>query len=115
VILFIAPDRAQLEASAALRVEQVELHTGEYAHAFPQGTQELARLHGAAKEGHSLGLEVAAGHGLTRANVEEVVATPDIVELNIGHALVADALFLSLAGATKAMNEAIARGVGRRP
>ena len=115
VSLFIAPDRAQLEASATLRVEQVELHTGEYAHAFPQGTQELARLHRAAKEGHSLGLEVAAGHGLTRANVEEVVATPDIVELNIGHALVADALFLSLAGATKAMNEAIARGVGRRP
>lgn len=125
VSLFIAPDIAQIEASHALGVEQVELHTGEFAHAFGYGRPsssdftkgvpdsaraELDRLATAAKRGRELGLEVAAGHGLTTRNVVSLVSIPEIVELNIGHAIVADAVFLSLSGAVKAMLSAIAKG-----
>lgn len=112
VSLFIAADAAQVEASHALGVEQIELHTGEYAHAFgsPSAKTELSRLAEAAKRGSSLGLEVAAGHGLTTHNVEALVAIPEIVELNIGHAVIADAVFVGLAGAVRAMNEAITKG-----
>ncbi len=111
--LFIAPDRAQIEASAALGVAQIELHTGEYAHAAPGSDaerRELGRLADGARAGHMAGLEVAAGHGLTRENVVALVRIAEIVELNIGHAVVADAVFLSMAGAVHAMREAIARG-----
>ncbi len=59
---------------------------------------------------HGLGLEVAAGHGLTRENVVDLVQIPEIVELNIGHAMVADALLFSMAGAVVAMRDAIVRG-----
>lgn len=125
VSLFIAPDLAQIEASHRLGVEQIELHTGEYAHAFgyprasstdlskpiPDAAQhELERLAAAARRAHDLGLEVAAGHGLTLRNVPALVEIPQIVELNIGHAVIADAVFLSLAGAVKAMLAAIAKG-----
>lgn len=127
VSLFIAPDPAQIEASAALGVEQIELHTGEYAHAFgfersstrdlarpmaDAARPELARLAAAAERGRALGLEIAAGHGLTTRNVGGLVQIPEIVELNIGHAVIADAVFMSLGGAVKAMQTAIAR---RRP
>jgi pyridoxine 5-phosphate synthase len=125
VSLFIAPDLAQIEASHRLGAEQIELHTGEYAHAFgyPRSSstdltrpitdaaqRELDRLEAAARRAHELGLEVAAGHGLTLRNVTTLVAIPQIVELNIGHAVIADAVFLSLAGAVKAMLASIARG-----
>ena len=108
-----------------LGVEQIELHTGEYAHAFGHGRPssldwtkpipeaarpEHARLAAAAKRGHELGLEVAAGHGLTTRNVGGLVLIQEIVELNIGHAVIADAVFLSLTGAVKAMLGAIAKG-----
>src|SRR5688572_2879520 len=114
VSLFIAPDITQVEASRALGVEQIELHTGEYAHAFgavsrpsgfdltkppPEPAQlELVRLAGAAKRGAELGLEIAAGHGLTTRNVPALMSISEIVELNIGHAVIADAVFLSLNG-----------------
>lgn len=123
VSLFIAPDLSQVDAARALGVDQIELHTGEYAHAFvaPTGTgrpqkmqkdaeREHARLAAAATYGHELGLEIAAGHGLTTWNVGELVVIPEIVELNIGHAVIADAVFMSLSGAVKAMLEAIAIG-----
>jgi pyridoxine 5-phosphate synthase len=125
VSLFIAADIAQVEASHALGVEQIELHTGEYAHAFGYGrpsssdlskkvpdaaVSELARLATAASRGRALGLEVAAGHGLTTRNVTALVGVPELVELNIGHAVVADAVFLGMAGAVRAMSAAIARG-----
>jgi len=125
VSLFIAPDVAQVEASKALGVEQIELHTGEYAHAFGYGRpssldltrpvpeaarHEHARLAAAAKHGHGLGLEIAAGHGLTTRNVDALVSIKEIVELNIGHAVIADAVFMSLGGAVKAMLAAIAKG-----
>lgn len=112
VSLFIAPDLEQVEASHALGVEQIELHTGEYAHAFGtlKADAELARLAAAAKRGRELGLEVAAGHGLTTKNVVALVKIPEIIELNIGHAIVGDAVFLGLAGAVQAMLAAIAKG-----
>ncbi|HVJ90963.1 MAG TPA: pyridoxine 5'-phosphate synthase, partial [Labilithrix sp.] len=125
VSLFIAPDEKQVDASYALGVEQVELHTGEYAHAFgyprPSSSdllrpmvdaaqREHRRLAQAARLGRELGLEVAAGHGLTTRNVTPLVEIPEIVELNIGHAIIADAIFMSLGGAVKAMLAAVSRG-----
>ncbi len=105
VSLFIAPDAAQIRASHALHVEQIELHTGEYAHAFgtPRQEEELARLAEGARVAHAVGVEVAAGHGLTRDNVGALLRIPEIVELNIGHAMIADAIFLSMAGSVRAM------------
>jgi pyridoxine 5-phosphate synthase len=118
VSLFIAADLAQVEASHALGVEQIELHTGEYAHAAGDPTaeaRELGRLAAAAKRGRELGLEIAAGHGLTTRNVPALVAIPEIVELNIGHAVIADAVFMGLAGAVRAMLAAMDREAGRAP
>ncbi len=114
VSMFIAPDSAQIRASKNLGAKQIELHTGEYAHAFgtPGEKEELSRLAEAAHVAHSLGLEVAAGHGLTRDNVGALVAIPELVELNIGHAMIADALFLSMAGSVRAMLSVI--GENRR-
>ena len=113
VSLFIAADSAQIEASRALGVQQIELHTGEYAHAGPadaaHDAYELERLAKAARQAHAIGLEVAAGHGLTRANVPPLLSIEEIVELNIGHAVIADAVFLSLHGAVTAMREALTR------
>jgi pyridoxine 5-phosphate synthase len=99
VSLFVAADARQIDQSRVIGAAQVELHTGEYAHGRPG---ELARLaEGAARAGDQ-GLEVAAGHGLTRANVRAIAALPEIVELNIGHAVVSDALFLGMGGAVRA-------------
>jgi pyridoxine 5-phosphate synthase len=116
VSLFIAAEPAQIAASAALGVEQIELHTGEYCHASaPEGVaRELARLVEAARAAHQAGLEVAAGHGLTRANVVDVAAVAEIAELNIGHAIVADAVFMGMPGAVRAMREAVDKGLARR-
>jgi pyridoxine 5-phosphate synthase len=109
VSLFIAPDAGQVRASHALGVEQIELHTGEYAHAFATADQsrELARLAEGARVAHGLGLEVAAGHGLTRDNVGLLVGIDEIVELNIGHAMISDALFMGMASSVRAMLSAI--------
>jgi pyridoxine 5-phosphate synthase len=113
VSLFIAADPEQIDASRALGVQQIELHTGEYAHAGPvdgaRSEHELGRLAAAARQARALGLEVAAGHGLTRFNVPPLLAIPEIVELNIGHAVISDAVFLSLHGAVVAMREALTR------
>lgn len=107
VSLFIAADGAQIDRSRSLGAAQIELHTGEYAHG---GEGELARLADGAERGHALGMEVAAGHGLTQENVPALVAIPEIVELNIGHAVVADAVFIGLQGAVRAYEAAIGRG-----
>jgi len=105
VSLFIAADPAQLRASKALGVQQIELHTGEYAHAPSLGLSQLAE---GAKLGASLGLEIAAGHGLTAQNVPALLrAAPEIVELNIGHALICDAVFVGLPAAVRAMRAAM--------
>ncbi len=112
VSLFIAADAPQIERSKALGAVQIELHTGAYAHGR-EG--ELARLADGARRAHAMGLEVAAGHGLTQDNVPALVAIPEIVELNIGHAVIADAVFVGIAEAVKAYRTAIERGTSRRP
>jgi pyridoxine 5-phosphate synthase len=115
VSLFIAADPTQIEASVAAGAVQVELHTGEYANATgSEAARELERLAAGARLARARKLEVAAGHGLTQANVARLMRIPEIVELNIGHAVVADAVFLSLAGAVKAMRKAIEQGVAAR-
>jgi pyridoxine 5-phosphate synthase len=112
VSLFIAADPAQIERSCNVGAAQIELHTGEYAHGR---AGELARLADGAKRAHAAGLEVAAGHGLTLDNVAAVVAIQGIVELNIGHAVVSDAVFLGIREAVRAYREAIERGAVRKP
>lgn len=117
VSLFIAPDIAQIEASHALGVEQIELHTGEYAHAGADAaaeSHELERLAAAARRGRALGLEIAAGHGLTTKNVVGLMAIPEIVELNIGHAVVADAVFMGMPAAVRAFLAAMEKGRAQR-
>lgn len=111
VSLFIAADAAQIERARAVGATQIELHTGEYAHGR-EG--ELQRLANGAEHGRRLGLEVAAGHGLTQDNVPALVAIPEIVELNIGHAVIADAVFVGMRDAVRAYQAAIARGVATR-
>jgi pyridoxine 5-phosphate synthase len=104
VSLFIDPDTAQLDASLACGAPVVELHTGGYADA-PADRQaaELARIVSAAEYGAAIGLQVNAGHGLHYTNVQPIVAIPQLLELNIGHAIVARALFVGLEQAVHEM------------
>jgi len=110
VALFIDPEPAQLAAAVAAGAPAVELHTGDYANARDAGSvaRELARLRTAATEARRLGLEVHGGHGLTLANVGPIAALPEIVELNIGHSLVARAVVVGLAAAVREMKAALA-------
>ncbi|MEM8824842.1 MAG: pyridoxine 5'-phosphate synthase [Pseudomonadota bacterium] len=108
VSLFVAADPRQIEASARVGAAVVELHTGAYADAFAEGDQataaaELERLTAAAAQAHDLGLEVHAGHGLTYDNVPPIAALPQVVELNIGHFLMGEAMFRGLPGAIAEM------------
>jgi pyridoxine 5-phosphate synthase len=105
VALFIDPDAPQIEAAAALRVPAVELHTGRYADAASEHdrAQELHRLSQAAQQAARLGLEVHAGHGLNYYNVAPVAAIPEIVEINIGHSIIARALMCGLPEAVREM------------
>jgi pyridoxine 5-phosphate synthase len=104
VSLFIDPDPAQLAASVAAGARAVELHTGAYAEAEgAAAAKELERIRVAAERAHALGLAVHAGHGLHYHNVAPIAAIPEIVELNIGHAIVAQALFDGFAGAVAKM------------
>jgi pyridoxine 5-phosphate synthase len=101
--LFIDPDRASIERSAALGVPAVELHTGRYAHTWEKGDEALEALTEGAAYAKSLGLAVHAGHGLTYRNVLPVARIPGIEELNIGHAVVSRALFDGIGPATAEM------------
>lgn len=114
VSLFIDPDHAQIEAAQRAGAPAIELHTGAYADASDVETrsQELRRLAEAARLAHMAGLEVHAGHGLTTANVGGVAALSEIVELNIGHALIARAVSLGIAGAVQEMRAAMEAGRG---
>jgi len=94
VSLFIDADQTQLDAAAELGADIVELHTGRYCDLRGDArAKELARLREGAKYGASLGLEIHAGHGLDYATVKDVAAFPEVMELNIGHFLVGEAIF----------------------
>lgn len=112
VSLFIDPEPRQILAARQAGAAVVELHTGAYADALEAGqrTLELRRLQEAARQAADLGLEVHAGHGLNAANVGPIAALPELAELNIGHAIVARALFVGLAAAVQEMRQAMDKG-----
>jgi pyridoxine 5-phosphate synthase len=108
VALFIDPDPRQIDAARAVEADAVELHTGTYCEAAAEGKgpslhRELARLQDGARQAAAAGLEVHAGHGLDFDNVGDVAAVPELVELNIGHFLVAEALFVGLGESVRHM------------
>jgi pyridoxine 5-phosphate synthase len=105
VSLFIDPDARQIDAAHRTGAPVVELHTGKYAEAdnVAAHQHELVRLRNAAQHAHAQGLQVNAGHGLHYHNVQPIVTIPDIVELNIGHAIIAESLFIGLEAAVKKM------------
>jgi pyridoxine 5-phosphate synthase len=108
VSLFVEPDPEQLKASAGIGAAVVELHTGAYCDAWREGRFSdadalLSRLREGCGLASSLGLEVHAGHGLDFDTVDAVAALPNIAELNIGHFLIAEALFVGLAEAVRRM------------
>ncbi|MDT0616868.1 pyridoxine 5'-phosphate synthase [Salinisphaera sp. P385] len=107
--LFIDPDPAQIEAAVVAGAPAVELHTGAYADAGDASAREaeLTRLREAATAAAAAGLEVHGGHGLNLDNVAPIAAIPELVELNIGHAIVADAVFMGLEQAVAAMGQAM--------
>jgi pyridoxine 5-phosphate synthase len=110
VALFIAPDLAQIEAARRSGAPVIELHTGTYADASGSAqARELERLATAAKRAANLGLEVHAGHGLTYNNVGPVAAIAEIVELNIGHCIIARAIFTGLERAVSDMKALMIR------
>jgi pyridoxine 5-phosphate synthase len=123
VSMFIEPSREALDASAHLGAPVVELHTGAWCDARARGDAakadyEFGRLRAAAAETAALGLECHAGHGLDYDTARLIAALPEIVELNIGHFLVGEAIFVGLAETIKimraAMEEGRAAGEGRR-
>ncbi|EZP49297.1 MULTISPECIES: pyridoxine 5'-phosphate synthase [Sphingomonas] len=106
VSLFIEPDPRQIEAAIRLGAPVVELHTGRYAELDGEArTAELRRLSDAAALAAKNGIEVHAGHGLTFDNVGPIAAIPQVRELNIGHFLVGEALFVGLDAAVRRMRE----------
>ena len=106
VSLFIEPDAAQIDAAIRLGAPVVELHTGRYAELDGEArTAELRRLSDAAALAAKNGIEVHAGHGLTFDNVGPIAAIPQVRELNIGHFLIGEALFVGLDGAVRRMRE----------
>ena len=110
VSLFIEADERQLEAAQRLGVPVVEFHTGEYAHAGLDGdaereARELERIATLSAAARSVGIEPHAGHGLTYENVKPIAAIPELAELNIGHYLVGEAVFVGLEDAVRRMRK----------
>ena len=110
VSLFIEADERQLDAALRLGAPVVEFHTGEYAHAFLDGdgervARELRRIADMAALAAKNGIEPHAGHGLTFDNVQPIAAIPQIAELNIGHYLIGEAVFVGLENAIRRMRE----------
>ena len=107
VSLFIDPDLRQIDAAIACGVPIVELHTGRYAEAETdaEAARELAIISEAAEQAHARGLQVNAGHGLHYHNTAPIAAIPQLVELNIGHAIIARSLFTGLKEAVREMKQ----------
>jgi pyridoxine 5-phosphate synthase len=117
VSLFIEPTREAIEAAVTIGAPVVELHTGAWCNALAQGeteraAQELARLETAAAHAERCGIECHAGHGLDFETAREISRLPQIVELNIGHFLVGEAVFIGLEAAIKKMRAAMDVGRG---
>ncbi|HJQ57773.1 MAG TPA: pyridoxine 5'-phosphate synthase [Vineibacter sp.] len=113
VSLFIEPDRRQLEAAVSLGAPVVELHTGRYCELQGEArAAELARLSAAAAACETLGLECHMGHGLAFDNVEPIAAIPQVVELNIGHFLVGEAIFIGWAASLAEMRRLMDKARG---
>jgi pyridoxine 5-phosphate synthase len=115
VSLFIAAEPAQIETAAAVGAPVIEIHTGAWCHALADGNRALAqnewrRICDGVKLAKSLGLEVHAGHGLDYASAETIASLAEIFELNIGHFLVGEAVFVGLDEAIKMMRSAMDRG-----
>ena len=111
VSLFIDPKLSQVRAAHQTGAHAVELHTGDYANAPATGRGvEVERLCAAATAAAGFGLEVHAGHGLTVGNVRPVATIPEVVELNIGHSIVARAVLIGLPAAVREMQAAIRDG-----
>jgi pyridoxine 5-phosphate synthase len=118
VSLFIAPDEPHLVAAAAIGAPVIEIHTGAWCEAIADDRKadartEFERIAAAARLGRKLGLEVHAGHGLTYDSAETIAALPEVVELNIGHFLIGEAVFSGLAETVRLMNSAMGRGRAR--
>ncbi len=109
VSLFIDPDERQIDAAVKLGAPVIELHTGKYADtdSVPEHKFELERIRHAAEYAHAAGLQVNAGHGLHYHNVQDIVAIPQIVELNIGHAIIAESVFIGLDAAVRKMKDLV--------
>jgi pyridoxine 5-phosphate synthase len=114
VSLFVDADPRQIDAAKAAGAPLVEIHTGHYADA-PAGRAEaeLARVRAAVEHGNRIGLVVNAGHGLNYDNVRPVAALPGIAELNIGHAIVAEAVFTGWEAAVRGMKRLIVEAASR--
>jgi pyridoxine 5-phosphate synthase len=120
VSLFIAAQPAQIEAAAALRVPVIEIHTGAWcealaAHHGDEAAAEFERIRAGARLAAGLGLEVHAGHGLDYVSAETIAGLPELMELNIGHFLIGEAIFDGLATAVRRMRAAMDRGRGGMP
>ena len=111
VSMFIDPDRQQVEASARIGAEMIELHTGCFANAVGdtagERASEIARLKEASSLGHGLGLQVNAGHGINHQNLSELLMVPHLTELNIGHTLIARSVRVGLTAAVREMRVAM--------
>lgn len=115
VSLFIAPDEDQIARAADIGAAVIELHTGAWCDFISAGHEreaeaEFARLKAAAGQGAGLGLEIHAGHGLDYATAETIAAVEPVRELNIGHFLIGEAIFVGLEEAIRQMRAAMARG-----
>jgi pyridoxine 5-phosphate synthase len=110
VSLFIAPDAPQVDASARIGAQFIELHTGSFAEHFHRKRErqiEIERLIGASQQAHGLGLRVNAGHGLNCQNLQLLHLVPHLVELNIGHNIISRAVLIGLGAAVKEMLRAM--------
>ena len=113
VSLFIDPDTAQIESAREVDAHGIEIHTGSYCNATgARRENELEAIIAGAKLAQALGLEVHGGHGLNLENVVPIARIPEIVELNIGHSIIARALFVGIAQAVREMKEVLNRARG---
>jgi pyridoxine 5-phosphate synthase len=118
VSLFVEPDQRQVEAAAEVKSAVIELHTGAWCEAIAQGKvhpaeYEFERLKKASLQAKKLGLEVHAGHGLDFETAEAISTVPEIVELNIGHYMIGEAIFTGLEDVVRRMRAAMDRGRAR--